>query len=118
MDYNKLQWMDTEYIMDTLIDELGDKLVQGKQELKCVMSWAGHLYRNWHFITGESSKEISKQAPAEQILYGFLYYDQIGDEATVEDIKERATKRSARKKRTDVIKGDFTVDLIPAMRRR
>ncbi|MDR0334337.1 MAG: hypothetical protein LBH69_00405 [Methanomassiliicoccaceae archaeon] len=116
MDFNKLQWMDAEYIMDALVDELGDKLVHGEQESMGALSWAGHLYRNWHFITGESSKEISKQAPADQILRGYLYYDQIGDEATIEELKEKAIKRSAKRKRTMIEKGEF--DLAPSAAKR
>ena len=116
MDYNKLQWMDAGYIMAELIDELGDKLVPGEQYSKDAMFWAGYIYRYWHFHTGESSREISKQASAERVLCGYPYYHTVAEEIAIEDLKEEAARRSAGKKRTDVGKRELMADRTPAMR--
>jgi len=118
MDFNKLQWLGEAYIMAELIDEAGDKLVPGEQYPKDALFWAGYIYRYWHSHTGESSKDILKQAPAERVLLGYPYYHTVAEEIAIKDMKEETARRLARKKRTDAVKGEFMADLIPAMKLR
>jgi hypothetical protein len=87
MGFNKLQWMGEEYIMGTLMDELGDKLVLGKQYSKNALYWIGYIYRYWHFHTGEGSKEIVKQAPAKDMRAAYPGLHTISMNLAIEDLK-------------------------------
>ena len=46
------------------------------------------MYRFWHFYTGESSKEIYKQAPAETMLITYLSYHTLSVEMAIDRLKE------------------------------
>lgn len=39
-----------------------------------VMYWAGYVYRYWHYVTGESSREIYRQAPAKTMNVNYLMF--------------------------------------------
>jgi hypothetical protein len=87
MRYNRLQWMGEEYILEELIDECKGKLVQGDLYSEEAMFWIGYTYRYWHFLTGESSKKISKQAPAIIMKYGYPGFHTEAMELAIEDLK-------------------------------
>jgi hypothetical protein len=95
MEFNRLQWLGEEYIMEELIDEVGDKLVPGRQYSEDAMFWAGYIYRYWHFLTGESSKEISKQASGEKMIRVYPAYHTFANmDLAVELLKEDAAARN------------------------
>lgn len=77
-----------------------------------VLYWAGYVYRYWHFLTGESSKDIYKQAPAETMNTNYLMFHCMDTELAIEDLKEihrqKAKKRSksGRKAMPDRIQSD------------
>ena len=39
-----------------------------------VMYWAGYVYRYWHYVTGESSRKIYRQAPAKTMNVNYLMF--------------------------------------------
>ena len=53
-----------------------------------VMYWAGYVYRYWHYVTGESSREIYRQAPAKTMNVNYLMFHTMDPEMAVEDLKE------------------------------
>jgi len=107
MEFNRLHWMGERYLMDELIEELGDKLVPGEQYSKDAMFWIGYTYRYWHFLTGESSKEISKQASGDKMIRVYPAYHTFANmDLAVELLKEEAAERAARKKRGGIVKGE------------
>lgn len=68
---------------------------------KEVMYWAGYLYRYWHILTKESSKEIYAQAPAKTMNTNYLMFHTMAPELAIEDLKElhQQKKHSKNKKR-------------------
>lgn len=93
-------------------------LMRQKMERKLyhneVLYWAGYVYRYWHFVTGESSKEIYKQAPAETMNTNYLMFHCMSVELAIEDLKEihqqKQKKRSPTKALTGVVKKSYDID--------
>ena len=85
--YNRLQWAGEEYLLAEVIDSA--KLTPGgKVYDKETLFWSGYLYRFWHFTTGEDSREIYKQAPAETMNRNWLIFHTLAPEVAIEDLKE------------------------------
>lgn len=62
--------------MEEIIDEAGDRFEKlGEIYAQELIYWIGYIYRYWHYVTGESSKEIYKQAPVKIMKknYEWLY---------------------------------------------
>ena len=60
----------------------------GKKYEKDVLFWIGYLYRYWHFMTKETSKEIYKQASAKTMEVNYLMFHSMDPEIAIEDLKE------------------------------
>ena len=85
--YNRLQWAGEEYLLAEVVDSA--KLTPGgKVYDKETLFWSGYLYRFWHFATGEDSREIYKQAPAETMNRNWLIFHTLAPEVAIEDLKE------------------------------
>lgn len=88
-DFNYMQWVGKEYIFECILDELKDDLKEcGELYDKETMFWIGFLYRSWHFYTGESSKEIYKQAPAKVVAPAYFSYHTLSVEMAIDRLKE------------------------------
>lgn len=88
-DFNHLQWAGKEYIMERIQDELKTELFQGGEQFdREQLYWTGYVYRSWHFYTGESSKEIYKQAPAATMRITYLSYHSLSVEMAIDRLKE------------------------------
>ena len=62
--YNRMQWAGEEYLLEEVNDEAGDRFKKpGEVYSDELIYWLGYIYRYWHYVMGESSKEIYKQAP-------------------------------------------------------
>ena len=91
--YNRLQWAGEEYLLAEVIDSA--KLTPGgKVYDKETLFWSGYLYRFWHFTTGEDSREIYKQAPAETMNRNWLIFHTLAPEVAIEDLKEIHRQRN------------------------
>ena len=64
MPFHHMQWAGTHYLMSRMEEEHTDALTHGEHYDTETLYWAGYLYRYWHIYTGESSREILKQASA------------------------------------------------------
>ncbi len=87
MPYDRLQWAGEEYILENLLDETDVRvagILFGKEEL----FWAGYVYRYWHLITGESSRDIYKQADASRMKDCYLGFHALDVVMAIEDLKE------------------------------
>ena len=94
-DFNHLQWAGKEYIFDRIKEELADKLIIGGDVYdKETLYWTGYLYRFWHFYTGESSKEIYKQATAKTMRVTYLPYHTFSVEMAIDRLKESYKKKN------------------------
>ena len=51
-----------------------------------VMYWAGYLYRYWHILTNEPSREIYAQAPAKTMNTNYLMFHTMAPELTISKI--------------------------------
>ena len=74
--YNRMQWAGEEYLLEEVIDEAGDSFEKpGEVYSEGLIYWIGYIYRYWHYVTEESSKEIYKQAQAKVMkqYYARLY---------------------------------------------
>lgn len=70
-------------------DELSDQLIKGGEIYdKEALYWMGYIYRHWHFYTGESSREIYKQAPAKTMNVVYLMYHTMSPEMAIDRLRE------------------------------
>ena len=91
--FNRLQWAGEEYLIAELAETAGLSM-GGNVYDKEVLYWSGYLYRFWHFTTGESSKVIYKQAPAETMRRNWLMFHTLAPEVAIEDLKEIYRQRN------------------------
>jgi hypothetical protein len=88
-----MQWAGEEYLLAEIADNA--ELTKGGTVYdKEVLYWAGYLYRFWHFATGEDSKEIYRQAPAETMSRNWLIFHTLAPEVAIEDLKEIYRQRN------------------------
>ena len=87
--FNHMQWAGQGYIIDRLKEQNADVLTtSGDLYDNETLYWSGYLYRYWHFYTGESSKEIYKQAPAPIMQTVYLMYHTMSPELAIDRLKE------------------------------
>lgn len=88
--YNRMQWAGEEYLLEEVIDEAGDRFKKtGEVYLEELIYWIGYIYRYWHYVTGESSKEIYKQAPVKVMRQNFERLYMMTQEGVIEILKEK-----------------------------
>ena len=88
-EFHHIQWAGKAYILSRMEDELSDQLVKGGEIYdKEALYWMGYIYRYWHFYTGESSREIYKQAPAKAMNVVYLMYHTMSPEMAIDRLKE------------------------------
>ncbi len=88
-EFNHMQWAGKEYIMERILDELKDKLKTGGEIYdRETMYWMGYVYRRWNYYTGESSKEVYKQAPAKTMRITYFPYHTMSVEMAIDRLKE------------------------------
>ncbi|MCL2815328.1 MAG: hypothetical protein FWD23_12075 [Oscillospiraceae bacterium] len=87
LPYDRLQWAGEEYIMEDLLDEMPVKPIgerYGSEEL----FWMGYIYRYWHYMTGESGRDIYIQAKARRMKECYLGFHTLDAVMAIEDLKE------------------------------
>ena len=88
-DFHHVQWAGKEYIMSCMEDKNADSIIKngivfGNETLY----WIGYIYRYWNLSTGESSKEIYKQANAKTMQAVYLMYHTMSPCLAIEKLKE------------------------------
>lgn len=92
-EFHHIQWAGKAYILSRMGDELADQLIKGGEIYdKEALYWMGYIYRYWHFYTGESSREIYKQAPAKTMNVVYLMYHTMSPEMAIDRLKEAYEK--------------------------
>ena len=87
--YNRMQWAGEEYLMEEVIDEAGDRFEKpGEVYTEELIYWIGYIYRYWHYLTGESSKEIYKQASVKVIKQNYERLCMMTPEEVIVQLKE------------------------------
>ena len=93
MSYDRLRWAGEEYILENLLEEI--KVLTGNTPYnKEVLFWIGYVYRYWHLLTGESSKDIYMQADAQQMNECYLGFHALDVSMAIEDLKEIYRQKS------------------------
>lgn len=86
--FHHMQWAGTHYLMSRMEEEYADVLTPGECYDEETLYWAGYLYRYWHLYTGESSREIYKQAPVKTMRIVYLMYHTMSPEMAIDRLKE------------------------------
>lgn len=87
--YNRMQWAGEEYLLEEVIDEAGDRFEKpGEVYAEELIYWIGYTYRYWHYVTGEFSKEIYKQAPVKVMKQNYERLYMMTPEEAIEILKE------------------------------
>ena len=88
-DFHHVQWAGKEYIMSRMEDENSD-VISGNGIVfdNETLYWTGYIYRYWNIYTGESSKDIYKQAPARTMQTVYLMYHTMSPELAIDRLKE------------------------------
>ena len=89
--YNRMQWAGEEYLLEEFADRCPAAPKDGNLYDNEVLYWAGYVYRYWHFLTGESSKDIYKQAP-DVPLHGYGVGDRRPERNSSAESKEKVEK--------------------------
>ena len=89
MKYNRLQWAGEEYLLEEIIDESNSSTpVNNNIYNNETLYWTGYIYRYWHFYTGESSKQIYKQALSRIMNSSYLMFHTMDPSMAIDDLKE------------------------------
>ena len=93
-DFHHVQWAGKEYIMSRMEDENSD-VISGNGIVfdNETLYWTGYIYRYWNIYTGESSKDIYKQAPAKTMQTVYLMYHTMSPELAIDRLKESYNKK-------------------------
>ncbi len=86
--YNCKQCFGEEYLFDEIIEQAGDIFNKNDEiySSECIY-WIGYIYRYWHYVTGESSKDIYKQAPVKVMKKNYAKLYTMTPEEVIEVLK-------------------------------
>lgn len=88
-EFHHVQWAGKAYVLSRMEEELAEQLKKdGEIYDKETLYWMGYIYRYWSFYTGESSREIYKQAPAKTMNVVYLMYHTMSPEMAIDRLKE------------------------------
>lgn len=88
--YNRMQWAGEEYLLEEVIDEAGDRFEKpGEVYTEELIYWIGYIYRYWHYVTGESSKEIYKQVLVKVMRQNYAKFYMMTPEEVILQLKEK-----------------------------
>ncbi|MBE5926158.1 MAG: hypothetical protein E7270_04265 [Lachnospiraceae bacterium] len=88
--YNRMQWAGEEYLLEEVIDEAGERFEkQGEVYTDELIYWIGYIYRYWHYVTRESSKEIYKYAPVKIMKQNYERLYMMTAEEVIVQLREK-----------------------------
>lgn len=86
--FDHTQWAGEEYLLSRFAEENANSIKKGIPLDNETLYWSGYVYRAWHFYTGESSKEIYRQAPISTMKAVYLPYHAMSVEMAIDRLKE------------------------------
>lgn len=86
--FDHTQWAGEEYLLSRFAEENANSIKKGRSLDNETLHWSGYVYRAWHFYTGESSKEIYRQAPISAMKAVYLPYHAMSVEMAIDRLKE------------------------------
>ena len=88
--YNRMQWAGEEYLLEEVIDEAADRFKKPSEVYsEELIYWIGYIYRYWHYVTGESSKEIIKLAPVKVMKQNYEQLYMMTPKEVIEILKKK-----------------------------
>ena len=100
LPFDHLQWAGEEYIFGAFADanpDLPRVFAEGTDASSDsgapaiypgeVLYWAGYLYRYWHYVTGETSREIYAVADAPTMLEVYEGFHTIDNDLAIENLR-------------------------------
>ena len=88
LTYNRMQWAGEEYLLEEVIEEAGDRFEKpGEVYMEEQIYWIGYIYRYWHYVTGEYSKEIYKLATVKVMKQNYARLYMMATEEVIEVLK-------------------------------
>ena len=94
MPYDRLQWAGEEYILESFLEDQSIKSA-GQQFDKESLFWIGYVYRYWHLLTNESSKDIYRQADAKTMNESYPGFHSLEVSMAIENLKEIYRQKNA-----------------------
>jgi hypothetical protein len=88
LPFDHMQWAGELYVFGSVLDEVSIKRGQSKPFHEEKMYWIGYTYRYWHFLTGESSIEIYKQADACTMNSAYNAFHTMDCSMAIDNLKE------------------------------
>ena len=87
--YNRMQWAGEEYLLEELQEEGNGKLIKGNKTFSSeIMYWIGYIYRYWHYLHGESSAKIYRQANVKTMRRNYMIFHTMDPELAIDDLIE------------------------------
>lgn len=96
-DFNHIQWAGKRYILSRMEDECREELKKGQVYDAETLYWMGYIYRYWNIYTGESSRVIYKQAPANTMRAMYLMYHTMSPEMAIDRLKDTYNSKRMKK---------------------
>jgi len=87
MPYDRMQWAGEELLLESLLDEI-EVNVDGETFNKEELYWIGYIFRYWHLLTGENSREIYAQADARKMKDCYLGFHTLDAALAIEHLIE------------------------------
>ena len=88
--YNRMQWAGEEYLLEEVIDEAADRFKKPSEVYsEELIYWIGYIYRYWHYVMGESSKEIIKLASVKVMRQNYERLYMMTPEEVIKKLKEK-----------------------------
>ena len=88
--YNRMQWAGEEYLLEEVIDEAGERFKKPDEVYsEELIYWIEYIYRYWHYVTGESSKEIIKLAPVKVMKQNYEQFYMMTSKEVIEILKKK-----------------------------
>ena len=85
--FDHFQWAGNEYIYEDVVEEFDLKPVLNPPRYNTeALYWGGYITRYWHYLTGETSKEIYAQCDETRLLKCYGFHSEANDMA-IADIK-------------------------------
>lgn len=85
--FDHMQWAGAQYIFEDVVEEFSLKPDKNPPRYNPeALYYGGYITRYWHYLTGESSKEIYSQCDENRLLQCYGFHSE-ANELAIEDIK-------------------------------
>lgn len=101
-EYDSLQWMGEEYILDLLEEK--NQFKKGFVYDKDVMFWIGYIYCYWHFYSFDSCNDIVSTASPKTMLKNYYAMHMIDYDLAIENLMQLKLEERIRRQDKEIFK--------------